>query len=60
MTGVEFLEEAMEIYPDARRALLTAYSDTDAAIRLYSLANETERFAISISLSELMLPTPTV
>jgi thioredoxin reductase (NADPH) len=52
MTGVEFLEEAMEIYPDARRALLTAYSDTDAAIRLCSLANETERFAISISLSE--------
>lgn len=33
MTGVEFLREAMEIYPDAKRALLTAYADTDAAIR---------------------------
>ena len=33
MTGVEFLEEAMEIYPDAKRVLLTAYADTDAAIR---------------------------
>lgn len=33
MEGVEFLEKAMEYYPDARRVLLTAYSDTDAAIR---------------------------
>ena len=33
MTGVEFLEQAMEIYPDAKRVLLTAYADTDAAIR---------------------------
>ncbi len=33
MSGVEFLEKAMEIYPDAKRALLTAYADTDAAIR---------------------------
>lgn len=33
MSGVEFLEQAIEIYPDARRALLTAYADTDAAIR---------------------------
>ncbi len=32
-TGVEFLEQAMRIFPDARRALLTAYADTDAAIR---------------------------
>jgi thioredoxin reductase (NADPH) len=32
MTGVEFLQEAMRIYPDARRVLLTAYADTDAAI----------------------------
>ncbi len=30
MTGVEFLEQAMEIYPDAKRVLLTAYADTDA------------------------------
>jgi thioredoxin reductase (NADPH) len=33
MTGVEFLDRAIEQYPDARRALLTAYSDTEAAIR---------------------------
>ena len=33
MSGVEFLEKAIEVYPDAKRAMLTAYADTDAAIR---------------------------
>ena len=33
MIGVEFLEKAKQIFPEAKRALLTAYSDTDAAIR---------------------------
>ena len=33
MTGVEFLEKAIDIYPEARRVLLTAYADTDAAIK---------------------------
>jgi thioredoxin reductase (NADPH) len=33
MSGVEFLEKAIALYPDAKRALLTAYADTDAAIR---------------------------
>src|SRR6266702_1429732 len=33
MSGVEFLEKAIEFYPDAKRALLTAYADTAAAIR---------------------------
>ena len=33
MLGVDFLEKARPIYPDAKRVLLTAYSDTDAAIR---------------------------
>lgn len=33
MSGVEFLEKAIEHYPEAKRALLTAYADTDAAIR---------------------------
>ncbi len=33
MTGVEFLEQARTLYPDARRILLTAYADTDAAIQ---------------------------
>ena len=32
MSGIEFLEQAMDIFPRARRALLTAYADTDAAI----------------------------
>ncbi len=32
MNGVEFLERAMGIYPDARKVLLTAYADTEAAI----------------------------
>jgi thioredoxin reductase (NADPH) len=33
MSGVEFLEAAMRLFPSAKRALLTAYADTDAAIR---------------------------
>src|SRR5258706_13833609 len=32
MSGVEFLEEAMKAYPQAKRVLLTAYADTQAAI----------------------------
>jgi thioredoxin reductase (NADPH) len=32
MNGVEFLSEAMRIFPKAKRVLLTAYADTDAAI----------------------------
>ena len=33
MEGVDFLQQAREFYPEAKRVLLTAYSDTDAAIR---------------------------
>jgi thioredoxin reductase (NADPH) len=33
MSGVEFLERALKMFPDAKRALLTAYADTEAAIR---------------------------
>src|SRR6266853_1662173 len=33
MDGVEFLQQAMGIFPGAKRALLTAYADKDAAIR---------------------------
>jgi thioredoxin reductase (NADPH) len=33
MSGLEFLEQAMDLFPNARRALLTAYADTDAAIQ---------------------------
>ena len=32
MNGVEFLQHATQIFPDAKRALLTAYADTNAAI----------------------------
>jgi thioredoxin reductase (NADPH) len=33
MTGVAFLKEAIAIFPTAKRVLLTAYADTDAAIK---------------------------
>ncbi|MFG1603868.1 FAD-dependent oxidoreductase [Actinoplanes sp. NPDC049265] len=33
MNGIDFLEQAMDLFPNARRALLTAYADTDAAIQ---------------------------
>jgi len=33
MLGVEFLQQAREFFPDAKKVLLTAYSDTEAAIR---------------------------
>src|SRR2546425_356733 len=33
MSGVESMEQPIELYPDAKRALLTAYAATDAAIR---------------------------
>jgi thioredoxin reductase (NADPH) len=39
MDGVEFLQEGMQIYPDAKRALLTAYADTTAAISAINQAN---------------------
>jgi thioredoxin reductase (NADPH) len=32
MSGIQFLEEALRLFPRARRALLTAYADTQAAI----------------------------
>jgi thioredoxin reductase (NADPH) len=39
MDGVSFLQEAMQIFPDAKRALLTAYADTNAAISAINQAN---------------------
>ncbi|HEY8526246.1 MAG TPA: FAD-dependent oxidoreductase [Acidimicrobiales bacterium] len=39
MTGLEFLEEAMDLFPRARRALLTAYADTDAAIQAINVVD---------------------
>jgi thioredoxin reductase (NADPH) len=38
MTGVDFLEKARDMYPEARRVLLTAYADTEAAIRAINTA----------------------
>ncbi len=38
MTGVDFLVKAIELYPDAKRVLLTAYADTEAAIRAINTA----------------------
>jgi len=39
MSGLEFLEEAMDLYPHARRALLTAYADTEAAIQAINVVD---------------------
>jgi thioredoxin reductase (NADPH) len=39
MNGVEFLEEAMKFYPAARRVLLTAYADTNAAIEAINVVD---------------------
>ena len=39
MNGIEFLEQAMDLFPQARRALLTAYADTDAAISAINLVD---------------------
>jgi thioredoxin reductase (NADPH) len=39
MTGVEFLEQARQFYPKARRVLLTAYADTEAAIAAINRAD---------------------
>ncbi len=38
LTGVDFLAKVMPIYPDAKRVLLTAYTDTEAAIRAINSA----------------------
>ncbi len=39
MTGVDMLERARDLYPEARRVLLTAYADTEAAIRAINSAH---------------------
>src|ERR671920_2359449 len=39
MNGIDFLEQAMDLFPNARRALLTAYADTDAAISAINLVD---------------------
>ena len=39
MNGIQFLEAAMDLFPQARRVLLTAYADTDAAIDAINLVD---------------------
>ncbi|MCR1982888.1 MULTISPECIES: FAD-dependent oxidoreductase [Cellulosimicrobium] len=39
MTGVELLEQAMDLFPAARRVLLTAYADTEAAIEAINVVD---------------------
>src|SRR3954453_1895268 len=39
MSGIDFLEQAMDLFPHARRALLTAYADTDAAIQAINVVD---------------------
>ena len=39
MNGIEFLEQAMDLFPRARRALLTAYADTEAAIQAINVVD---------------------
>src|SRR5580704_14129055 len=39
MVGVQFLQKAREIFPEAKRALLTAYADTNAAISAINQVN---------------------
>ncbi|WP_067972954.1 FAD-dependent oxidoreductase [Nocardiopsis trehalosi] len=39
MQGTEFLEQAMDLYPHARRVLLTAYADTEAAIQAINVVD---------------------
>ena len=37
MTGVDFLERSLDLYPTTKRVLLTAYADTDAALRAINI-----------------------
>jgi len=39
VNGIEFLEQATDLFPRARRALLTAYADTDAAIQAINVVD---------------------
>jgi thioredoxin reductase (NADPH) len=39
MSGIDFLEQAMDLFPQARRVLLTAYADTDAAIQAINVVD---------------------
>ncbi|GIH60401.1 FAD-dependent oxidoreductase [Microbispora siamensis] len=72
MNGIEFLEAAMDIFPLARRVLLTAYADTDAAINAINIVDldhyllkpwnppEEKLYPVLDALLESWLATPAV
>ncbi|MDT3438922.1 MULTISPECIES: FAD-dependent oxidoreductase [unclassified Pseudofrankia] len=39
LDGIQFLEQAMDLYPEAKRVLLTAYADTNAAIEAINVVD---------------------
>ena len=39
MDGIQFLEQAVQIFPEARKVMLTAYADTEAAIQAINKIN---------------------
>ena len=72
MNGIQFLEQAMDLFPLARRVLLTAYADTDAAIDAINLVDvdhyllkpwhppEEKLYPVLDGLLEAWLATPAV
>ncbi|WP_169947736.1 FAD-dependent oxidoreductase [Microbispora sp. H11081] len=72
MNGIEFLEAAMDVFPLARRVLLTAYADTDAAINAINIVDldhyllkpwnppEEKLYPVLDTLLESWLATPAV
>ncbi|KAA9377007.1 response regulator [Microbispora cellulosiformans] len=72
MNGIEFLEAAMDVFPLARRVLLTAYADTDAAINAINIVDldhyllkpwnppEEKLYPVLDALLEAWLTTPAV
>src|ERR1700682_5085087 len=70
MSGIEFLEAAMDLFPLARRVLLTAYADTSAAIDAINVVDldhyllkpwsppEENLYPVLDGLLELWLATP--
>ena len=60
MTGVEFLEQARTIFPDAKRVLLTAYADTDAAIRAINRSDFTTTYEAVGSARGNLYPTSAI
>ena len=72
MNGIQFLESAMDLFPQARRVLLTAYADTDAAIDAINIVDldhyllkpwdppEEKLYPVLDNLLEVWLATPEV